>query len=94
MEIDITLCMDDNLKLKNEFNSRQKKMEKSVLRKKSSGSPDKMEYFIVDSGVENDWIGEAVVNPLHDDAQEFSGCFSGRMEAIEPPPRPTHKNLA
>jgi len=162
MEIDITVCMDDSLKLQGKFNSRQQKMEKSVLRKKSSGSPDELEYFVVDpdSGYDNDsgsrpgflqqqedilaalkqaaarnnllldikldavslvmpsktlyeviynrlgndmllWLpqymavkehiyGEAVVNPLHDDAQEFSGCFSGRHEAIEPPPRPKH----
>eukprot|EP00092_Neocalanus_flemingeri_P029317 GFUD01031829.1.p1 GENE.GFUD01031829.1~~GFUD01031829.1.p1 ORF type:complete len:1567 (-),score=501.95 GFUD01031829.1:381-5081(-) len=162
MEIDITVCMDDSLKLQGKFNSRQQKMEKSVLRKKSSGSPDEMEYFVVDpdSGFENDsgsrpgflqqqediltalkqaaaknnllldikldavslvvpskalyeviynrlgndmllWLpqymavkehlyGEAVADPLHDDAQEFSGCFSGRREAIDPPPRPKH----
>jgi len=162
MEIDITVCMDDSLKLQGKFNSKQQKMEKSVLRKKSSGSPDELEYFVVDpdSGYQNDsgsrpgflqqqddilaalkqsairnnllldikldavslvmpsktlyeviynrlgndmllWLpqymavkehiyGEAVVNPLHDDAQEFSGCFSGRPEAIEPPPRPKH----
>jgi len=162
MEIDITVCMDDSLKLQGKFNSKQQKMEKSVLRKKSSGSPDELEYFVVDpdSGYQNDsgsrpgflqqqddilaalkqaairnnllldikldavslvmpsktlyeviynrlgndmllWLpqymavkehiyGETVVNPLHDDAQEFSGCFSGRPEAIEPPPRPKH----
>jgi len=162
MEIDITVCMDDSLKLQGKFNSRQQKMEKSVLRKKSSGSPDEMEYFVVDpdSGFESDsgsrpgflqqqedilaalkqaavknnllldikldavslvvpskalyeviynrlgndmllWLpqymavkehlyGEAVVDPLHDDAREFSGCFSGRQEALDPPPRPKH----
>jgi len=162
IEIDITVCMDDSLKLQGKFNSRQQKMEKSVFRKKSSGSPDEMEYFVVDPelGGENDsgsrpgflqqqddiltalkqaavrnnlmldikldavslvvpsktlyeviynrlgndmllWLpqylkvrehiyGEAVVDPLHDDTQEFSGCFSGRQEAIKPPPRPKH----
>ena len=49
MELAITFCMHDSPKVQG------KKMEKSVLRKKSSGSPDVMEYFVVDpdSGFEN-----------------------------------------
>ena len=164
VEIDITVCMDESLKLQGRFHSKQHKMQKSTFQRKGSGSPDEREYFVVDpestfgqdSGARpgflqqqddilaalrqaalknnllinirldavsvvipskqlyeviynrlgNDlllWLpqymavkrhiyGEKMVDPLHDDTHEFSGCFSGRPEAIEARPhdRPKH----
>ena len=155
VEIDIKVCMDDSAKLQGKFNSKQHKMQKSVFKRKDSGSPDEREYFVVepdscfgdDSGgrpgflqqqediqaalrqarlknnlminikldavslvipskrlyemiynrLGNDlllWLpqymvvkshiyGEKFQDPLHDDTHEFSGCFSGRPEALE-----------
>ena len=153
VEVDITVCMDESLKLQGKFNSNIHKMQKSTVQRK--GSPEE-EYFVLDpelnfdsghSGVRpgflqqqddilaalrqaalknnlmininldavslvmpnkqlyeviynrlgNDlllWLpqymsvkehifGEKLLDPLHDDTQEFSGCFSGRPEAIE-----------
>ena len=164
VEIDITVCMDESLKLQGRFHSKQHKMQKSTFQRKGSGSPDEREYFVVDpestfgqdSGARpgflqqqddilaalrqaalknnllinirldavsvvipskqlyeviynrlgNDlllWLpqymavkrhiyGEKLADPLHDDTHEFSGCFSGRPEAIEARPhdRPKH----
>ena len=155
VEVDITVCMDDSARLQGKFNSKQHKMQKSVFKRRESGSPDEREYFVVDpdscfsdeSGsrpgflqqqddiqaalrqaklknnlminikldavslvipskklyeviynrLGNDlllWLpqymvvkshiyGEKLEDPLHDDTHEFSGCFSGRPEALE-----------
>ena len=155
VEVDITVCMDESAKLQGKFNSKQHKMQKSVFRRRESGSPDEKEYFVVDpescfsedpgsrpgflqqqddiqaalrqaalrnnlminikldavslvipskklyemiyNRLGNDlllWLpqylvvkshiyGEKLPDPLHDDTHEFSGCFSGRPEALE-----------
>ena len=146
VEVDITVCIDETLKLQGRFNSNSHKMQKSTVQRK--GSPEE-EYFVLDPEVNfesgqsgarpgflqqqddilavlkqaalknnlmininldavslvmpnkqlyeviynrlgNDllpWLpqymsvkqhifGEKLIDPLHDDTQEFSGCFS------------------
>ena len=63
LELTITVCMDDSLKLQGRYNSRQHRMEKSIWKKPSEGearrggsegegnrSPEDDSYFVVEPG--------------------------------------------